>query len=218
MRAFLLVAVITLALVATLGCSGGTETPDVPPQDYYTRLTALGQATGGVVGRILFPSEYNQRSTIFHVDDVSFVTYPDGRFWIRRVPAGTHKLHVAIKGFEPLTVPIEVAADANRPLEPIRLTAAKGRVLGRLVNDHGESAVGVEVALAPTGGVAVTDEDGIFQFIGVPGGKHTLKLADPTLFASNKHFSIDSNEKRNLGLIKVYRQITPQTQVLGRRP
>jgi hypothetical protein len=64
----------------------------------------------------------------------------------------------------------------------------------------------------PDDGLAVTDGDGIFQFLGVSAGDHTLKVKDPRFFAGNQHFSLSSNELRNLGNIRVYPQVRGDTR------
>lgn len=53
---WILFTVGTVLLVTLAGCWGGGE-PEVPSQNYLSALMALGRDTGGVTGRILFPSE-----------------------------------------------------------------------------------------------------------------------------------------------------------------
>ena len=157
-------------------------------------------------GQILFPSEYAQHSIRFELDDVTFVTHPDGRFRITNVPAGAHKLDVRIKGYEPVQAAVTIVDGQTMALEAVRLKEARGKVIGRLVQDKGHSAEGVELHMVPDDGVATTDGDGIFQFLGVSAGNHTLMVKDPRFFAGNQHFTLSSNERRNLGNIRVYKQ------------
>lgn len=202
-RHFLLIAAACAVLVT--GCDGGG---DVPAQAYVNGLTAAVSKTGQLRGQILFPSEYAQHSIRFALDDLTFVTHPDGRFHISNVPLGQHWLDVRIKGYESRRVSLVVTDGKPMVLDPVRLVEARGKVLGRLVADKGGSAGGVEVQLVPDTGVALTDADGIFQFLGVGAGDHTLVVKDPRYFAGNQHFRLASNEARNLGNIRVF----PQTR------
>ncbi|HKI96953.1 MAG TPA: carboxypeptidase regulatory-like domain-containing protein [bacterium] len=207
------IAFALLGTVVFVGCDLGAGGGDMQAQSYVNGLVAFVTRTGDLHGQILFPSEYAQHSIRFALDDVTFVTHPDGRFRITNVPAGEHQLQVRIKGYEPVALPVQVAQGEELKVQPVRLVEALGRVVGRLVRDKGGSAEGVEVRLVPDDGVAVTDRDGIFQFLGVSGGDHTLQVKDPRFFASNQHFSLTNNERRNLGNIRVYRQTRgdPQT-------
>jgi hypothetical protein len=194
--------------LALAGCDVGGHGGDVPAQTYVNGLTAVVSRTGDLRGQILFPSEFAQHSIRFTLNEVTFVTHPDGRFHVSNVPAGEHWLDVHIKGYEPLHVAVPVTDGGLLTLDPLRLVDARGKVLGRLVGEKGGSAEGVEVRLVPDDGVAVTDGDGIFQFLGVSAGTHTLMVKDPRFFAGNQHFTLGSNEARNLGNIRVY----PQTR------
>jgi len=204
-----LLAVLTALTLAGCDLSGGG---DLPAQSYVNGLTAIVSKTGDLRGQILFPSEYAQHSIRFALDAVTFVTHPDGRFHVSNIPAGEHWLQVRIKGYEPVSVAVQVANGQLQTLAALRLTEARGRVLGRLVRDKGGSAEGVEVHLVPDDGVAVSDGDGIFQFLGVGAGDHTLKVTDPRFFAGNQHFSLNSNERRNLGNIRVFPQTHGETR------
>lgn len=203
--AILLVACSALALT---GCDLGGNGADVPAQTYVNGLTAAVTKTGDLRGQILFPSEYAQHSIRFTLDDVTFVTHPDGRFLVSNVPVGKHALEVRIKGYEPVQRSVAMENGHTVNLEPVHLVDARGKVLGRLVAEKGHSAEGVEVRLTPDDGVAMTDADGIFQFLGVSAGDHTLMVKDPRFFAGNQHFKLSNNESRNLGNIRVY----PQTR------
>lgn len=193
-------------VLSLAGCGLGGSAADIPAQTYMNGLTAAVARTGSLHGQIVFPSEYAQHSIRFALDDVTFVTHPDGRFRIANVPAGEHWLGVRIKGYEPVRVSVVVANAESVNLPPLRLRDARGKVLGRLVYDQGASVEGVEVRLVPDDGVAVSDADGIFQFLGVSAGDHTLMVKDPRYFAGNQHFRLGSDERRNLGNIKVFRQ------------
>lgn len=208
MSKFAILAAVLCAL-AVSGCDMGGAEGDVPAQRYVNGVTAALTSTGDLRGQILFPSAYAQHSIRFALDEVTFVTHPDGRFHVANVPAGEHTLAVRIKGYEPVEVAVEVPDGEVERLEPVRLRDARGLVLGRLVvaeGASGDSAEGVELHLAPEGGVAVTDGDGIFQFLGVSAGEHTLMVKDSRFFAGNQHFQLSANERRNLGNIRVYRQ------------
>jgi hypothetical protein len=202
----LAIVIALLGAVVFVGCDLGAGGGDVPAQRYVNGLTAVVTRTGEMRGQILFPSEYAQHSIPFALDDLTFVTHPDGRFRVTNVPTGEHRLRVHVKGYIPVVTPVQVSDGHELELPPLRLVEARGRVLGRLVGDKGVSAEGVEVHLAPDDGVATTDADGIFQFLGVSAGEHILLIKDQRFFAGNQHFTLSANERRNLGNIRVYRQ------------
>lgn len=203
-RGLLLIASICLLPLA--GCDSSPHRGDIPAQPFANALVALQGGSGDLRGRILFPSEFAQHSIRFSLGGVTFVTHPDGRFHVTRIPAGDHLLRVRIKGYEPVARPVRIAEGGNLQLHAISMVQARGRVLGRLVNRKGGSVSGVEVHLHPEGGVTVTDKEGIFQFLGVSAGDHTLRVKDKNYFAGNQHFSVKANHRRNLGNITVYRQ------------
>ena len=208
---------LALLVLAAGGCTSEKSEEQIPAQDYMSYLGAFGKKTGEISGRISYPSEYNQRSTVFSINDIDFVTYPDGRFLVRRLPEGEHRLTVNISGFEPYETSLVVREGQQLETDVIEMVMARGEVVGRMVDDKGRSAVGMHVLLNPTGGMAVTDKDGIFHFIGVRKGTHTLTIKDNSFFAKNKHFDVKGSEKRNLGLIHVYRKSTPQNRAVGLR-
>lgn len=202
-----------LGTVVFVGCDLGAGGGDVSAQSYVNGLVAMVTQTGDLRGQILFPSEYAQHSVTFALDDVTFVTHPDGRFLVTHIPTGSYHLTVTTKGYEPVSEPVKVINGEEVALAPVHLVEARGRVLGRLVQAKGGSAEGVEVHLSPGNSVAMTDGDGIFQFLGVSAGEHTLMVKDPRFFAGNQHFKLTNDESRNLGNIRVYRQVRgdPQT-------
>ena len=201
---FILASVCVIALAS---CGSGGGQGDIPTQPFTNALTAIHTETGELTGRILFPSEYAQHSIRFSLGAVTFVTHPDGRFHITRVPAGKHRLQVRMKGYEPVRRTLTISGGGQMRLNPVRLVQARGWVLGRLVNQKGRSARGLTVNLDPEGGVTVTDNDGIFQFLGVSAGEHVFRVRDSRYFAGNKRFALIPNEKKNLGNIMVYRLI-----------
>jgi hypothetical protein len=201
--AFLVAIGATLALLA---CELGGGRTDVPAQAYVNGMTAAFAKMGGLQGQIQFPSEYAQHSIRFVLDDITFVTHPDGRFRIANVPAGEHTLSVRIKGYEPLQVQVQVRPGEPQALEPLRLKEARAGVQGRLVQEQGRPVEGVRVSLAPDDSVAVTDGNGGFQFLGIGAGEYTLAVRDPRFFASNQHFAVGPQEQRDLGIIRVHRQ------------
>lgn len=201
--------VLLLFFVASLGVTGcwqGAGTGDVPAQSYQNVLSAIGTESGDLFGQILFPSEFAQHSIRFSLDNLTFVTQPDGRFLVQRIPVGTHTFQVRIKGYESVFRPLVVSQNSQEKMKVFRLKEARGLVTGRLVKEQGSSAEGIEVHLEPDGGVMLTNGEGAFSFIGISAGKHVLKIRDPLYFTGNKHFILTSNEKRNLGTIEVFRQ------------
>jgi hypothetical protein len=194
------------ATLALLACELGGGRTDVPAQAYVNGMTAAFAKMGGLQGQIQFPSEYAQHSIRFVLDDITFVTHPDGRFRIANVPAGEHTLSVRVKGYEPLQVQMQVRPGEQQALEPLRLREARARVQGRLVQEQGRSVEGVQVYLGPDDSVAVTDGNGSFQFLGIGPGEYTLAVRDPRYFAGNQHFTLGADEQRDLGLIRVHHQ------------
>lgn len=205
----LLISLLAATMLVFTACESAKETGDYPAQAYMNAVSAMGSAHGGLHGRIVFPSEYTQHSTRFTLNGLTFVTHPDGRFRIERVPEGTHMIEVRLKGYEWVRHEFTLVGDEEKTLEPMRLVVAKGAVLGRLVDEKGGSARDVEVHLAPFGGVTRTDGDGIFNFVGVSAGDLTLTIKDPEFFLGNQHFELTRNERRNLGNIAIFRQFKP---------
>lgn len=201
-----LLLLFLLASLGVTGCWQGADRGDVPAQSYQNALSAMGTESGDLFGQILFPSEFAQHSIRFSLDNLTFVTQPDGRFLVQRIPVGTHTFQVQIKGYESVFRPLEVSLNSQEKMKVFRLKEARGLVTGRLVKERGSSAEGIEVHLEPDGGVMLTNGEGAFSFIGIRAGKHVLKIRDPLYFTGNKHFNLTSNEKRNLGTIEVFRQ------------
>ena len=198
---------VPLALALLLSACGNV--PDefrLPPQEYVKVLELNGRESGGLFGRILFPSAYTQRSVRFSLDDRTFITQPDGRFLIEGIPAGTHELTILVKNYEPIFQQFVIDRSEAVQAGPWRLKMARGKVIGRLVVENGDSAANVQMRLMPLGGMAKTDGDGIFQFIGVNSGSHLLRVTDSRFFTYNREFSLSKGEQRNLGNIKVFRK------------
>ena len=204
MRAFRLLT-LAVALVGVFGCDRGSNSTDVPPQAYTSRLSLMGKGDGSLTGRLVFPSEYTQRSVVFFVDGVKFTTQPDGRFHVTSLPVGTHDLRVHMQGFEPVSARVAVEDGKQASAGVLKLRLARGVVIGRLVDPQGRSASGVPVALKPHGGSTFSDQDGIFQFLGVGPGDLTLAVSDPYFTERGTQFRLSQDERRNLGNIAVGR-------------
>jgi hypothetical protein len=114
-------------------------------------------------------------------------------------------VRVFAPGFEPVTVAVSVADGAEAKLQPIRLRIARGKVIGRLVDEQGKSATGIAVHLNPHGGATYSDQDGIFQFMGVGPGELTLGVDDPYFTPQPQRFQLAPDEQRNLGNVRVGR-------------
>ena len=201
-------------------CDGVPDDYRLPPQEFAKVLELNGRDAGSMYGRVLFPSAYTQRSVRFSLGGRRFVTQPDGRFLIERIPAGAHTLNIQVKNYEPIVHQLAIAGDGAVEAGPWRLKMARGRVLGRLVGDDGKSAMDVAIRLSPLGDLTKTDGDGIFQFIGVNSGDHTLAVTDPQYFTYNRDFSLSIGEERNLGNIKVFRKAgfaLPRAAVMKKR-
>jgi hypothetical protein len=195
---------LSAALLATVaGCQPVRDSADIQAQPYTSRLNLLGKPSGGVTGRIVFPSEFTQRSATFFIDQVRFATLPDGRFRVSDIPGGTHQVRVMVPGFEPVALQVDVSGGGEVALKPIELRMARGKVIGRLVDEQGKSASGIAVRLAPHGGATYTDQDGIFQFLGVGPGELTLRVDDPYFTPQPQRFVLERGEQRNLGNVRV---------------
>lgn len=197
------------------GCDMVGAPDEVPMQSFANPLEVLGQETGSLTGQILFPSEYSQRSALFLVDGEMFVTHPDGRFHVGWLPPGRHVLSVRVKGFEPLERPFVLEPDGELRIKPLNLQMARGQVIGRLIYEDGKSAADIRLHLNPMGGITATDNDGIFQFIGVNAGDHSLSVEDTHYYADARQFKLAPDEHRNLGLIPVERRSRQQTGELS---
>ncbi|MBI3991794.1 MAG: carboxypeptidase regulatory-like domain-containing protein [Candidatus Lambdaproteobacteria bacterium] len=194
------------ALLALLGaCGQRDEVAEVAPLKYAGFLENRGADTGDLFGKVRFPSAYTQRSATVTIDDNGFITNPDGRFLIRGIPAGEHALVIHIKGFERIARVIWIDPHTINQVGSIPLQFARGAVLGRMVDENGRSATTVTVHLTPYGGFAVTDNEGIFQFIGVNSGSHLLTVEDSNFSLSAREVTLKSGEQRNLGIITLRR-------------
>lgn len=203
-RVSLFVALGMACLLAS--CESGPEGYQIPPQSFAKPLGDGGAERGTFFGKILFSSEYNQRSVVFQIGGRSFVTQPDGRFVVEEIPVGEHWLKAQAKGYEPIAHRFVVKKGRYLHAGDLALRMARGGVVGRLVSETGQSAAEVSVKLAPTGDLAHTDRDGIFQFIAVNKGDHILTISDDQFFTYKRNFSLASGEQRNLGNIQVFRR------------
>ena len=197
-----------MAIVLLLAACGGV--PDeyrLPSQEFAKVLELNGRESGTLYGRILFSSAYTQRSVRFTLGGRTFITQPDGRFLVELIPAGSHKLSILVKNYEPISQEIRINGEIPVEGGTWRLKMARGKVIGRLVAENGASASDVEMRLLPLGELAKTDADGIFQFIGVNSGQHVLRVMDSQYFTYNREFSLNIGEQRNLGNIKVFRKV-----------
>ena len=203
MRLLILAAVFPLVLGA---CNTDGEQGDVSPQSFTNALTAIQSATGELGGRIVFPSEYSQHSIRFSLGPITFVTHPDGRFHVTRVPTGTYLLRVHKKGYEPVSKTVTIPDGGIARMHPLRMVLARGVVLGRLVHEKGRYAKGLAVRLYPGGGISTTGHNGMFRFVGVGPGEHFVRVMDPQYTAYEKRVVLKPSEKRNLGNITVFQQ------------
>jgi hypothetical protein len=205
-----------LAIGAALSsCNSAPGTEEVPSQDYASLPQVLGHETGSLSGQIRFPSEYTQRSVTVQLGDSSFVTHPDGRFRITRIPAGPHRFAVRVKGFEPIEQELKVFPEQNLGLTPMRLALARGQVLGRVVFVDGQSASQLPLRLDPMGGITQSDHDGIFKFVGVYSGEHALTIEDKRFYTKAVTFRLNGNESRNLGIVQVFRRAGSQNAAIS---
>ncbi|MDH4121045.1 MAG: carboxypeptidase regulatory-like domain-containing protein [Deltaproteobacteria bacterium] len=181
----------------------------VPPQKFASLVDTYGKPQGRISGRILFPSEYSQRSVTFSFSGRSFVTLPDGRFVIERIPLGQHVLVVRTLGYDPVEMHVKVNSASPLALKDIRIKMARGQVSGRLVTPDGSSAANISLKLTEHGGATTTSSDGLFTFMGVPAGSHTLLVEDPR-FQTPGDIQVEMapNSRRNLGVIQVSKKMT----------
>jgi len=216
MRGLSFILLIILSVLMT-ACDSTPEEYRIPGQAYVRALESVEGDTGSIYGKLLFPSEFSQRSLTFSLNDRSFYTMTDGRFRVEEIPFGEHTLTVLSKGYEPIQLKIRVG---EKPLNmgALQLKMARGQVIGRLVDGSGKSAANIRVLLMPNGGVSVTDGDGIFQFIGVNRGDHTFTLKDKQYFTFNRTVQVQTGERLNLGNIKVFPRAQPPVQNTARMP
>ena len=194
-----------LALLFLGACGGKWGGDEVPFQPYTNALTALFADTGDLSGKVLFPSEFSQHSIRFSLGEFTFVTHPDGRFRISRIPTGAYRFIVNMHGYEPIHQTVEISRGNTTRLNPMALVQARGLVFGRLINQSGNIAAGIRLQLAPFGGVGQSDQRGVFRFDGVKAGIHLLKIDDARFSPQEKRFVTKANERRNLGVITVFR-------------
>jgi len=201
---------VVLALagaVLAASCDKSPESTDIPAQHYTSLINLVGKAAGSLKGQVLFPSAYSQRSAVFYVNGVQLTTMPDGRFWVRSIPAGDHELRVYVPGFEPVVRVVRIASGQLTDAEAIALKPTWGKLVGRIVGDDGRSAAGATVRLDPYGLIGSTDKDGIFQFLGVGAGDHLLAVRCTGCDPEERAIRLQSNETRNLGIVTVHRRM-----------
>ena len=202
-------------MLFSIGCSKN-DAFDIPAQNFKAGFQTGVSETGRLTGTILFPSAYSQRTLSFTVDDRKFITQPDGRFLLEGLPVGQHRIVVVVKGYEPLVQSFTVGEDKITQLSSMKLSIARGRLLGRLVNEKGISAKDVAVRLEPQGGFVRTDSDGIFEFIGIHSGDYKLQVADTKFFTYDRAISLNSGEERDLGNIQVHNRVQMPVQSTAR--
>jgi hypothetical protein len=114
---------------------------------------------------------------------------PDGRFVLRRLPAGRmHRLVAVKEGFAP-------ARQLGDSTAPVRLTLRRGALAaGRVVNELGRPVAGAELALVPAEEdlvhgpqidfSAVSDAEGRFRIPNVSAGRFDLRASRPGFAAA----------------------------------
>jgi len=202
-------AVVALALVAILACAGCDKSPesaDIPSQTYTSRFNLVGKAAGSLKGQVVYPSAYSQHSAPFFLNDVQLSTLPDGRFWVRSIPAGEHRLSLYVPGFESIVRLVRIGGNQLTDAQALVLKPAWGSLVGRVVTDDGRSAAGATVRLEPYGLIGATDRDGIFRFMGIGGGEHVLEVQCAGCKSEQLVVRLQANEERNLGNLTVHRR------------
>jgi hypothetical protein len=202
-------AALALALVGAVlfaGCDKSPESTEIPTQNYTSRINLIGKTAGSLAGQVVFPSAYSQHSTPFFVNGVQLSTLPDGRFWVRSIPAGDHLLRVYVPGFEPIVQSVRIGRNQLTDAQVLVLKPTSGKLVGRVVIDDGRSAAGATVRLEPYGLVGAADRDGIFEFMGVGGGDHVLAVQCTGCERQELSVRLHSNEVRNLGIVTVHRR------------
>ncbi|MBI4081192.1 MAG: hypothetical protein HY423_01145 [Candidatus Lambdaproteobacteria bacterium] len=185
------------------GCLADPGSDAIPSQHFGNLLELGGVPRGSLGGRLLFPSEYAQRSVDFRLGGRLFVTTPDGRFVIERIPAGAYRLEVHLPGYEAIERSIEIAGGQRAEAGIFKLRRARGRVVGRLALPDGTSAAGVQMRLDRYPNAIVSDKFGIFQFMGVGAGSYRLIVSDARYSAAERTLDLRSGEQQNLGVIPV---------------
>ena len=194
-----------LALLLLGACGGKWGRDEVPFQPYTNALTAFFSDTGDLSGKVLFPSDFSQHSIRFSLGQFTFVTHPDGRFRISRIPTGAHRFRVNMQGYEPILQTVTISKGSTTRLNQMALVQARGLVFGRLINQSGNIAAGIRLQLVPLGGSGLSDRQGVFRFDGVKAGNHLLKIDDSRYSPRVKRFVMEANERRDLGVITVFR-------------
>jgi hypothetical protein len=198
----LLGAALLLSALAG-GCLAAPGQDGVPGQRFGNLLELGNVPRGALGGRLLFPSEYAQRSVDFQFGGRLFVTTPDGHFLIEGIPAGAYRLEIHLPGYEAIEQSIAVAGGSRAEAGILKLKRAGGRVVGRLVLPDGTSAAGVQLRLEHYPSAVASDKVGIFQFMGVGAGAYRLIVSDTRFAAAERTLELRSGELRNLGVIPV---------------
>lgn len=185
------------------GCLADPARDAFPGQRFGNLLELGGVPRGSLGGRLLFPSEYAQRSVDFRFGGRLFVTTPDGRFLIESIPMGAYRLEIHLPGYEAIEQSLTVAGGRRADAGILKLKRAAGRVVGRLVLPDGTSASGVQMRLDRYPNAIASDKFGIFQFMGVGAGSYRLIVSDPRYASAERTLDLRRGELRNLGVIAV---------------
>ena len=150
------------------------------------------------------PSRFSQRSIILRLAQKTFVTEPDGRFAIRDIPTGAHRLQLHAIGFEPIQLPLTIKRRKTLVLAPLGLKASRGLVSGRLIDAQQRSLDNLPVRLHPKEITVLTDRDGIFTFRRVPAGSYALVVGnDQQNQTIARRFHLEAGQQFNLGLVSL---------------
>jgi hypothetical protein len=208
----ILVATGLAVLMWVSGCDKSPDSSDVPAQAFTSRVNLIGHTAGSLKGQFAYPSAFTQRSTPFYVDGVQLMSQPDGRFFVRSIPAGDHELRAYVTGYEPVLRGVRIAGSQLSDAQVLALQPARGKLIGRIVTDDGRSAAGATVHLQPYGLIGTADRDGIFQFMGIGGGEHRLAVQCPGCESEERLVRLQSNESRNIGVLTVTRRAETAAQ------
>ncbi|HVG10366.1 MAG TPA: carboxypeptidase regulatory-like domain-containing protein [Thermoanaerobaculia bacterium] len=135
---------------------------------------------GAKIGTVTNPAEYRNG-----IENKWAWSGPDGRFVLRRLPAGRiHALAAVKEGFAPARQLCDATA-------PVRLTLRRGTLaVGRVVDEQGQPVAGVELTLVPADEQdltprpaidfsAVSDAKGSFRMPNVSAGQFDLLASRP---------------------------------------
>ncbi len=166
-----LVAVVTLGVLALVGCGGGDGGGAGGAGVGVATATGVIRDDGSLVGIPAATVQIEQRDAL---------TGGDGSFFIANLPAGNRTLVAAAQGYQAISAAVTLFLGDNNIGDfylPPQLLPGRGAVTGAARS----AGAAVSRAQILIGGVSgLSKPDGVFTVYNVPTGLYTLSATAPT--------------------------------------